>query len=145
VARGRPALLLGAFAAVGLAIALYLSADVITGTAPVCIAGGGCETVAQSQYSKWFGIPVAYFGIVFSVLLLGLIVGWWRTGDGRLLLAGYAQGLVGVVIVLYLRYLELFVIHAICAWCVAYGATIVFGWIALVLVQRRANRAAREG
>jgi uncharacterized membrane protein len=145
VARGRPALLLGAFAAVGLAIALYLSADVITGTAPVCIAGGGCETVAQSQYSKWFGIPVAYFGIVFSVLLLGLIVGWWRTGDGRLLLAGYAQGLVGVVIVLYLRYLELFVIHAICAWCVAYGATIVFGWIALILVQRRANRAAREG
>ena len=145
MARGRPALLLGAFAAVGLAIALYLSADVITGTAPVCIAGGGCETVAQSQYSKWFGIPVAYFGIVFSVLLLGLIVGWWRTGDGRLLLAGYAQGLVGVVIVLYLRYLELFVIHAICAWCVAYGATILFGWIALVFVQRRANRAAREG
>jgi uncharacterized membrane protein len=145
VARGRSALLLGAFAAVGLAIALYLSADVITGTAPVCIAGGGCETVAQSQYSKWFGIPVAYFGIVFSIVLLGLIVAWWKTGDGRLLLAGYAQGLVGVVIVLYLRYLELYVIHAICAWCVAYGATIVFGWIALVFVQRRANRAAREG
>jgi len=54
---------------------------------------------------------------------------------------GYAQGLAGVVVVLYLRYLELFVIHAICAWCVAYGATIVFGWIALVIVQRRANRA----
>ena len=145
MARGRPALLLGVFAAVGLAIALYLSANVLAGTAPVCIAGGGCETVAQSQYSKWFGIPVAYFGIVFSVILLGLIVAWWRTGDGRLLLAGYAQGLIGVVIVLYLRYLELFVIHAICAWCVAYGATIVFGWIALVFVQRRANRAAREG
>ena len=129
---------------VGLAIALYLSANVLEGTAPVCIAGGGCETVAQSQYSKWFGIPVAYFGIVFSVILLGLIVAWWRTGDGRLLLAGYAQGLVGVVIALYLRYLELFVIHAICAWCVAYAATILFGWITLVLVQRRVNRAARE-
>jgi len=47
--------------------------------------------------------------------------------------------------VLYLRYLELFVIGAICAWCVAYGATIVFGWLALLVVQRRANRARDEG
>jgi uncharacterized membrane protein len=145
VARGRPALLLGAFAVVGLAIALYLSANTLAGTAPVCLAGGGCETVAQSQYSHWFGIPVAYFGIPYSGVLLGLIVAWWRTGDGRLLLAGYAQGLVGVVIVLYLRYLELFVIGAICAWCVAYGATILFGWLGLVVVQRRANRARAEG
>ena len=141
MARGRPALVLGGFALVGLAIALYLSANELAGTVAACLPGGGCETVAQSQYSHWFGIPVAYFGPPDSALLLGLIVAWWRTGDGRFLLVGYAQGLAGVVVVLYLRYLELFVIHAICAWCVAYGATIVFGWIALVIVQRRANRA----
>ena len=41
---------------------------------------------------------------------------------------------------LYLVYLELFVIHAICAWCMAFGATILFGWLALLVVQRRANR-----
>lgn len=145
MARGRPALLLGGFALAGLAIALYLSANVLAGTAPVCLAGGGCETVAQSQYSHWFGIPIAYFGLLFSGVLLGLIVAWWRTGDGRILLTAYAQGLVGVVIVLYLRYLELFVIGAICAWCVAYGATILFGWLALIVVQRGANRARDEG
>lgn len=145
MARGRPALVLGAFAVVGILIALYLSANELAGTAAACIVGGGCETVAQSQYSHWFGIPVAYFGIPYSGLLLGLIVGWWRTGDGRLLLVAYAQGLAGVVVVLYLRYLELFVIGAICAWCVAYGATIVFGWIALVIVQRRASRARDQG
>ena len=141
MARGRPALVLGGFALVGLVIALYLSANELAGTVAACLPGGGCETVAQSQYSHWFGIPVAYFGPPYSALLLGLIVAWWRTGDGRFLLVGYAQGLAGVVVVLYLRYLELFVIHAICAWCVAYGATIVFGWIALVIIQRRANRA----
>lgn len=144
MARGRPALVLGGFAAVGFAIALYLSANALAGTVPVCLPGGGCETVAQSVYSHWFGIPVAFFGIVFSGLLLGLIAAWWRTGDRRFLLAGYAQGLIGVVIVLYLRYLELFVIGAICAWCVAYGATIVFGWLALLVVQRRANRTRDE-
>jgi uncharacterized membrane protein len=145
VARGRPALLLGGIAAVGLAISLYLSASELAGTIPVCLAGGGCETVAQSQYSHWFGIPVAYFGVVFSGVLLGLVAAWWRTGDGRLLLLGYAQGLVGVVLELYLVYLELFVIGAICEWCTAYGATVLFGWLALLVVQRRANRAAVRG
>jgi uncharacterized membrane protein len=144
VARGRPALLLCSLAAAGLAIALYLSANALVGTAPACLPGGGCETVAQSEYSRWFGIPVAFFGVLFSGVLLGLVATWWRTGDRRLLLAGYAQGLVGVVIALYLRYLELFVIGAVCAWCVAYGATTLFGWLALLVVQRRANRARDE-
>jgi uncharacterized membrane protein len=145
VARGRPALLLGGFAAAGLAIALYLSANALAGTVPVCLVGGGCESVAQSQYSHWFGIPVAYFGVIFSGVLLALVAAWWRTGDGRLLLAGYAQGLLGFVIVVYLRYLEFFVIGAVCAWCVAYGATVLFGWLALLAVQRRAGRGDRQG
>ena len=145
MARGRPALLLGGLAAAGLIISLYLSANELAGTAPVCLVGGGCETVAQSQYSHWFGIPVAYFGVLFSGVLLALIAAWWRTGDGRLLLAGYAQGLVGIVLALYLVYLELFVIGAICTWCVAYGATVLLGWLALVAVQRRAARAGDEG
>lgn len=140
MARGRPALLLGGFAAAGLAIATYLSATALAGSAPACLPGGGCEAVAQSQYSHWLGIPVALFGVVYSGVLLAVVAAWWRTGNPRLLLAGYAQGLVGVVVVLYLRYLELFVIGAICAWCVAYGATILFGWIALLVVQRRAGR-----
>lgn len=145
MARGRPALLLGFIAAVGFAISLYLSANELAGTTPVCVAGGGCQTVAQSQYSHWFGIPVAFFGVLFSGLLLALVVAWWRTGDGRLLLAGYAQGLVGVVLKLYLIYLELFVINAVCEWCMAYGATVLLGWLALLVVQRRANRAVEEG
>ena len=145
MARGRPALLLGGLAAAGLAIALYLSANALAGTAAACLPGGGCEAVAQSEYSHWLGIPVAFFGILFSGVLLSLVVAWWRTGDRRLLVAGYAQGLFGVVIVLYLRYLELFVVGAICPWCVAYGATILFGWLALLVVRRRANRADHGG
>ena len=145
MARGRPALLLGGLAGAGLAIALYLSANEVAGTIAACLPGGGCETVEQSQYSHWLGIPVAFAGVANSGFLLALIAAWWRTGDSRLLLAGYAQGLVGVVLELYLVYLELFVINAICAWCVAYGATILFGWLALIVVQRRANRADDAG
>ena len=145
MARRRPSLLLGCIAAIGLAISLYLSANALAGTAAACLPGGGCETVAQSQYSHWFGIPVALFGVLFSGALLGLVAAWWRTGDGRLLLVGYALGIVGVVLELYLVYLELFVIDAICVWCMAYGVTVVVGWLALLVVQRRASRADREG
>ena len=145
MARGRPALLLGVIAAIGFAISLYLSATELAGTAPVCLVGGGCQTVAQSQYSHWFGIPVAFFGVLFSSVMVGLVVAWWRTGDGRLLLVGYALGLVGVVLELYLVYLELFVINATCEWCMAYGATVVLGWLTLLVVQHRANRAVGEG
>jgi uncharacterized membrane protein len=144
VARGRPALFLAGLAAIGLAISLYLSANEIAGTAPVCMAGGGCETVAASQYSHWFGIPVAFFGVLFSGVLVARVVAWWRTGDGRLLLAVYAQGLIGVVLELYLVYLELFVISAICEWCMAYGATVALGWLSVVVVQRRPGRAVGE-
>jgi uncharacterized membrane protein len=144
VVRGRPALLLGGLAAAGLAISLYLGANELAGAVPVCLPGGGCETVAQSQYSHWFGIPVAYFGVLFSGIVIGLVVAWWRTGDGRLLLVGYALGLVGVVLELYLVYLELFVINAICVWCMAYGATVLLGWLTLLVVQHRAKRAVDE-
>jgi uncharacterized membrane protein len=45
-------------------------------------------------------------------------------------LAAYGLGLFGVLFVGYLSYLELFVIHAICVWCVAYAVTVVGGWLA---------------
>ena len=84
MARGRPALILGGLAAIGLAISLYLSANEIAGTAPVCMAGGGCETVAASQYSHWFGIPVAFFGVLFS----GRSRGRWSWRGGGPVTAG---------------------------------------------------------
>ena len=83
--------------------------------APVCLAGGGgCETVASSSYSHLLGINVADFGIVGYVLILTTA---FIAGDlGRF--GGFALSLVGFGFSVYLTYLELFRIHAICQWCV---------------------------
>jgi uncharacterized membrane protein len=59
--------------------------------------------------------------------VLGVI--WWRRGDRRALLVAYGLGLFGVLFVAYLTYLELFVIHAVCVWCVGYAVTVVVGWL----------------
>jgi len=98
---------------IGLAIAAYLALTRLSGGLPVCGPLHGCETVALSSYSEIFGIPVAFFGVVFSVALVGLAVAWWRTSDRRALLGLYGLGLLGVLFVAYLTYLELFVIGAI--------------------------------
>jgi uncharacterized membrane protein len=43
--------------------------------------------------------------------------------------AAYVIGLASLPFLAYLTYLELFVIHAVCAWCVAYAVTVIAGWL----------------
>jgi uncharacterized membrane protein len=100
----------------GIGVATYIAIADSGGGGPVCIAGGrGCLTVAESSYSHLLGIDVAIFGIAGYVLLLACAL---LRGDGARM-AGFALSLVGFGFSLYLTYLELFKIEAICQWCVA--------------------------
>lgn len=101
----------------------------MSGVAPVCGPVVGCETVNSSEYSEIFGIPVALFGAAASgvTLLAGLY--WWRAGDRRGLLVAYVLGLASLPFLAFLTYLELFVIHAVCVWCVGYALVTVAGWL----------------
>ncbi len=75
--------------------------------------GGGCETVQESEYAEIAGVPVALLGLVAYVVLLGLVA--WDTEGARLAAATLA--FVGLLFSLYLLALQLFVIDAICVWC----------------------------
>jgi uncharacterized membrane protein len=137
---GRRTGLVGAvLAAVGLAVSIYLTSVKLAGALPVCGPLKGCEDVALSPYSEIQGIPVALFGAGFSVLMLLLALAWWRIGDRRALLASYGLGLFGILFVAYLTYLELFVIHAVCVWCVAYALTVIVGWIVAAVAVRQSG------
>jgi len=137
--RGRLGLVLSVLALVGLGIATYLLAVRVLGEAPACGPLKGCETVAASEYATIAGIPVALFGVLFSVVLLGACLAWWRRADRRALYAAYGLGLAGILAVLYLTYLELFVIEAICVWCVSYALTILAGWLGVAIVAWRTS------
>jgi uncharacterized membrane protein len=100
----------------GIGVATYIAIADSGGGAPACIAGGhGCQTVAESSYSHLLGVNVAVFGIAGYVLLLACAL---LRGDGARMV-GFALALVGFGFSLYLTYLELFTIDAICQWCVA--------------------------
>jgi uncharacterized membrane protein len=127
---------------IGIAISIYLTWTKLAGVLPICGPTGGCETVEQSDYSSVAGIPVAAFGILYSAAVVLLALWWARTRDPRAAYAAYALGLAGVVVEAYLVYLELFVIHAICLWCVAYGITIVVGLVLASAIVRSQGRPA---
>ncbi len=112
---GKLRLLAAALGLAGLAIAIYLTVVHYDHSAPVCVGGGGgCEKVQSSDYAELAGVPVALIGAIGYALILASLL---LPGDaGRF--AGALLGLVGVGFSVYLTYLELFVIDAICQWCV---------------------------
>jgi uncharacterized membrane protein len=115
-------------ALIGFGIASYLLAVRVIGEPPACGPITGCETVAASSYATVLGIPVALFGVGYSMVLVGASLAWWRRGRSPALYTAYGLGLAGILAVAYLTWLELFIIKAICAWCAAYAMTIVAGW-----------------
>ena len=127
----------GGLAAAGAAISTYLAITRLAGELPACGPLQGCEQVATSEYSAVLGIPLAVLGLGFSLAILALVVAWARTGSQLAVLGAYGLGLMGIVVVAYLTYLELFVIHAVCAWCVAYAATVILGWAVIAWGVRR--------
>src|SRR3954451_24278860 len=123
----------------GIGVATYIAIAESGGGAPKCLAGGqGCEPVAKSHYSHLAGINVAVIGIFGYVLLLAAAV---VPGDpGRF--GGFLTALIGFGFSAYLTYLELFVIDAICQWCVA--SAIVMALSLAVAATRAFLYAGRE-
>lgn len=126
-------------ALIGVFIALYLALHRIGVIGSLQCGTGGCETVQSSSYAVFLGVPVAFYGVAGYIgLLVVSLVGLQPAFLGRrgptVLLAVMAT--VGLAFTLYLTYVELFVIHAICRWCVASAVVIaaiaIVAWTALL-------------
>ena len=143
-ARRRSGSILVVLAILGIGIAGYLAATKLSGEVPVCGPLRGCETVSTSEYSDFLGVPVALFGVAYSVVALVASLRWWRAGDRRALYLLYGMGLLGLLAVIYLTYLELFVIEAVCVWCVSYAVTVVGGWLVAIATLRGSSRPAPD-
>lgn len=120
-------------AAFGIGIATYIAIEAAGGDAPACLAGSsGCQTVANSSYSHLLGVNIAVFGIGGYVLLLAAAL---LRGDVARM-AGFGLALAGFGYSIFLTYLELFKIEAICQWCVASAIlmTVLFGINAVRMV-----------
>jgi uncharacterized membrane protein len=115
----------------GVFVALYLSLFKLGYIGTLVCAVGSCEVVQTSRWASLLGIPVAVWGVAFYVAVLGVALAGLSpalTDSRRLSRLLVAITGTGVLFSAWLTYLELFVINAICQWCVisAILATLLF-------------------
>jgi uncharacterized membrane protein len=117
----------------GVGVAGYLTWAHFADQSVICVRGGGCETVQQSSYSELAGIPVAALGLASYLIVLALLV--WDAPIARLSAATLA--VIGLFFGAYLVVVQLFVIDAICVWCMANDVVIGPALAALTLLRLR--------
>lgn len=119
-------------ALLGLLVALYMVAYAAGLTGPILCNVGNCEAVQNSQFSRIGGIPVAVFGAVgyLALLVVGLLGLQPKFIGARWVsLSLLGGGVIGVGSSAYLTYLEAYVIHAWCQWCVSSAILAVLAFL----------------
>lgn len=110
-----------ALSLLGLAVSVYLT--VVHYTAPTSLACPqtatiDCAKVTTSPESVIFGIPVPVLGLPFFVAMaIANLPGLWRRRETTVVGGRLAVAAVGIIFVLYLLYVELFQVGALCLWC----------------------------
>ena len=110
-------------ALIGMGVAGYLTFVEARQVSAVCGPVGDCNAVQSSPYARVFGvIPVGIVGLAgYAMILAGCAA--TRLQNAQLAkigwLAVFALSLFGVLFSIYLTYLELAVIDAVCAWCLS--------------------------
>ena len=120
--------------AAGIGVSSYLTYVHYQPGALICTGSGGCEAVQDSKYAVLAGVPIAVLGLSAWIAVLVLTV--WNSELARTVTAAIALGALGFVA--YLVILQLFVIDAICAWCMANDILLVPVLAVLALLRLRA-------
>lgn len=115
------AVLLLVLAFLGIADAWYLSATALTDSALSCDFGvvlDGCNVVAQSEYSRLLGVPVALYGVFFYGLFFVLTALLFVFRSIRLERGIYLLATTGAASSVVLLLIQFVFIRAICVYCV---------------------------
>ncbi len=121
--------------ALGIAVSLYLTYVKLTGS-PIKCSVGSCDIVQRSKYAEIFGIPVALFGVLYY-LTVAILAQYKATKMLKIVTSW------GILFSGYLTYLELFVIHEICQWCVI-SAILATGAFVFSFIKGSASEQKQE-
>lgn len=130
---------LAVLALAGVFVALYLLLYKLGMIGALNCSVGSCETVNTSKWATFLGLPVAGWGVAFylGMFALAILSVQPQYADSR----SMSQALVfvsatGVAFSAWLTYLELFVIHAVCQWCVVSAVIVTLIFVLAVLDYR---------
>lgn len=114
-------------ALIGFADSAYLTAEHLRGVIPPCTTNG-CEQVLSSSYATLGPIPLAATGVVYYALVIVLVIAYLESGRGKLLQYMSWAVSAGFLATLYFLFVQAFVLHAFCQYCLlsALTTTILF-------------------
>jgi uncharacterized membrane protein len=132
-------MIIAALALGGVGLATYLAMYKLGMIGTLACGTGGCETVQMSKWATFLGLPVAVWGVffyvaLFLVALLGTMERWLDEPWVSHALLGLTAW--GVIFSAWLTYLELYVINAICRFCVVSAVLVTVLFIVAVLEWR---------
>ncbi|MBK7320612.1 MAG: vitamin K epoxide reductase family protein [Anaerolineales bacterium] len=114
----------------GLLVSIYMTIYKFTGDDGMCLGSGDCHTVNASKYSEVNGIPVAIFGIGGYLAILAVL---YFENSNRFFkqnatLMIFGMSLTGFLFTVWLIYVEIALLKAICPFCVTsqVAMTIIF-------------------
>ncbi len=136
----------------GLAISIYLTTVHYAHAPLLCSAGGivNCTQVTTSAYSVVPGtqLPITIPGMLWFLVSGGLAIAAWRAqahagvAPLRLYVAQVGWGAIGLVTALYLIYVEIVRLHALCEWCTAVHVLALLSFlVAVYRAQQLPDRA----
>lgn len=117
---------------IGLADATYLTASHLAGDTVTCVGTAGCSDVLGSSYAKIGPVPLAGFGVVayFAAFSAAVLAAFrFRHARMALLICVGAMFLT----TLWLLYVQAFVLHAFCSYCLL-SAALTFALAGVVVV-----------
>ncbi len=131
--------------AFGFADATYLTTQHYLGLPVACSILEGCEQVTTSPYSFIFGIPVALLGSMFYLTVLILSVIYLDSKKIKFLNFIAIITPIGFLASLYFVYLQIFVIKAICLWCMGSATTSTLLFILSLIYLHRQSDTNQDG
>jgi uncharacterized membrane protein len=136
-----------ALALVALAVSAYLTIAHYTSPDVLACSGSGaidCAKVTTSAQSRFFGVPVALLGLIWSAAMVALCLPQaWQSAAPWLRPARAVVASVGMAFVLWLVFAELVVVRAICVWCTAMHVT-TFALFAVIVIFGYAREPADD-
>lgn len=124
-----------ALAILGLLVSIYMTIYKVTANDNMCLGSGDCSTVNASRYSEVYGIPVALVGVLGYAAILG--IHWLERrnnffrANGSMIFFGIS--LIGFLFSLWLVYVEVAILKALCPFCVTSQITMTIIFILSII------------
>ncbi len=123
----------------GLGVSGYLAFVEATQAEAVCGPVGECNLVQASEYARILGIPVAFLGLLFYLTILAAFIAiqlGYLPPTRRVITGLIGITFLGTLFSIYLTVVEIFLIKAICLWCLS-SAVLTSGLLIVFASQNR--------